>query len=257
MINPIHKVLSTMRAYQVRCLLMGGQACILYGGAEFSRDVDLAVLASDDNLGRLRQALAELQAGVVAVPPFDEQYLRHGHALHFRCAHPEAQGLRIDVMSVLRGVDPFDVLWERRTSLELGAGLTAELLALPDLVKAKKTQRDKDWPMIRRLVEADYARSQPQAGEKQIRFWIRECRTPSILMELAAFHTQQVVEVESMRPLLALARAGNEVGLERALMAEESEERQADKNYWQPLCRELEALRHADDGRQITEDRRI
>jgi len=102
MMNPIHKVLSTMRAYQVRCLLMGGQACILYGGTEFSRDVDFAVLASDGNLVRLRQALAELKAGVVAVPPFDEQHLRHGHAVHFRCAHPEALDLRIDVMSVLR-----------------------------------------------------------------------------------------------------------------------------------------------------------
>ena len=244
MMNPIHKVLSTMRAYQVRCLLMGGQACILYGGTEFSRDVDFAVLASDGNLVRLRQALAELKAGVIAVPPFDEQHLRHGHAVHFRCAHPEALDLRIDVMSVLRGVDPFDVLWKRRTSVELGSGLTADLMALPDLVKAKKTQRDKDWPMIRRLVEADYVRSQPQAGEKQILFWLRECRTPSMLMELVAFHPQQVIKVESKRPLLALARAGNEAGLERALITEESEERQADRKYWQPLRRELETLRH-------------
>ena len=244
MINPIHKVLSTMQDYQVQCLLMGGQACILYGGAEFSRDVDFVVLASGGNMVRLRQALAELEARVVAVPPFDEQHLRHGHAVHFRCAHPEASDLRIDVMSVLRGLDPFDILWERRTSVELGSGLTADLLALPDLVKAKKTQRDKDWPMIRRLVEADYARSQPQSGEKQILFWLRECRTPSMLMELAKFYPQQVVKVVSMRPLLALARAGNESGLERALMAEELEERQADRNYWQPLRRELETLRH-------------
>jgi hypothetical protein len=39
---------------------MGGQACILYGAAEFSRDVDVA--ADDGNLHRLRRALAELQA---------------------------------------------------------------------------------------------------------------------------------------------------------------------------------------------------
>jgi hypothetical protein len=28
---------------------MGGQACVLYGGAEFSRDVDFALLASPEN----------------------------------------------------------------------------------------------------------------------------------------------------------------------------------------------------------------
>jgi hypothetical protein len=61
---------------------MGGQACILYGAAEFSRDTDFAVLASPANLARLRRALDDLQA--------------------------------------------------------------------------KKTQRDKDWPMVRRLIEADF-----------------------------------------------------------------------------------------------------
>jgi hypothetical protein len=30
-----------MAAHQVRALLMGGQACVFYGAAEFSRDTDL------------------------------------------------------------------------------------------------------------------------------------------------------------------------------------------------------------------------
>lgn len=36
---------------------MGGQACVLYGAAEFSRDLDLAILPDPDNLDRLRRAL--------------------------------------------------------------------------------------------------------------------------------------------------------------------------------------------------------
>ena len=35
--EPIWKVLSTMAEHQVRALLMGGQACVFYGAAEFSR----------------------------------------------------------------------------------------------------------------------------------------------------------------------------------------------------------------------------
>jgi hypothetical protein len=34
--NPILKVLSSIRANRVRALLMGGQACVFYGAAEFS-----------------------------------------------------------------------------------------------------------------------------------------------------------------------------------------------------------------------------
>ena len=56
-----------MHAHRVRALLMGGQACVFYGGAEFSRDADFAILADTANLLRLRRALADLRAEVIAV----------------------------------------------------------------------------------------------------------------------------------------------------------------------------------------------
>jgi hypothetical protein len=56
----------------------------------------------------------------------------------------------------MTGAADFPTLWERRTTLEMDDGFLWDLLSLPDLVQAKKTQRDKDWPMIRRLVEANY-----------------------------------------------------------------------------------------------------
>jgi len=96
-----------MRAHRVPALLMGGQACVFYGAAEFSHDTDFAVWADAPNLARLRWALASLQAEPIAVPPFELKYLRRGHALHFRCQHPKAFRLRVDVMSRMRGVDAF------------------------------------------------------------------------------------------------------------------------------------------------------
>jgi hypothetical protein len=84
-----------MAAHQVRALLMGGQACVFYGAAEFSRDTDLLLLSEADNLERLRHALRELQAECIAVPPLTADFLNRGHAVHFRCQHPEAVGMRI------------------------------------------------------------------------------------------------------------------------------------------------------------------
>ena len=72
---------------------MGGQACVLYGAAEFSRDCDIVILADESNLGRLNQALAELQAKCIALPEFTIDYLHRGHAVHFRCFHPDVQNL--------------------------------------------------------------------------------------------------------------------------------------------------------------------
>jgi predicted nucleotidyltransferase len=108
-----------MRRHGVRCLLMGGQACVFYGAAEFSRDVDFAILGEPENLRRLQAALHELKAEVIAIPAFEESYLHRGLAIHFRCQAPGVEGLRVDVMTVMRGVDPFPELWERRTTIAI------------------------------------------------------------------------------------------------------------------------------------------
>src|SRR5262249_859858 len=163
--------------------------------------------------------------------PFEAKYLRKGHAVHFRCHDPEADGLRVDVMSRMRGVDTFEKLWTRRTTVELPDGAYFDLLSLPDVVQAKKTQRDKDWPMIRRLVEADYFGRRESETAGDVRFWLRELRTPELLVVVAAAHPWICRRLASKRPLLRLALRGDEHALVAALMAEEEKEREADRQY--------------------------
>lgn len=95
---------------------MGGQACVVYGAAEFSRDIDLVVACDSKNLSCLRAAIDDLQADCIAVPPFEQGFLEKGQAVHFRCRHPEATNMRVDVMSKMRGLDDFGALWARRTT---------------------------------------------------------------------------------------------------------------------------------------------
>ena len=223
---------------------MGGQACVFYGAAEFSRDADLLVLADSSNLQRLNAALVDLQAECIAVPPFEADFLLRGHAVHFRCRHSDAADIRVDIMSRLRGVDEFPPLWQRRTSITDHDGATYELLALPDLVLAKKTQRSKDWPMLQRLLEAHYLQHRDAAAEEQKMFWLRELRTPMLLIEAAQRWSELAAQLQSERKLLALALSGKAAELDSALLAEQSYERERDRLYWQPLKAELEQLRH-------------
>jgi hypothetical protein len=246
--NPILKVLSTFSRHNVKALLMGGQACILYGAAEFSRDSDFLVLADQENLDLLQSVLKELHAEVIAVPPFEAQYLQRGHAVHFRCRHPDAAGLRIDLMSVLRGCDPFEALWNRRQTIHLqDDAKPVWVLSLPDLVQAKKTQRDKDWPMIRRLLEADYLAALDPSQDK-ILFWLRESRTPEILNRLCQTYPDQAALIAAERPAVAVARSGDLDRVAVSLVQEETEERRLDAAYWKPLRHELELLRHGSTG---------
>ncbi len=241
--NPIHKVLSTLSSHEVRHLLMGGQACVFYGAAEFSRDCDIVILADSLNLARLTAALAELKAECIAVPPLDWKYLERGHALHFRCQHPDALHMRLDVMTKMRGCEPFPQLWERRTTLQDNDSHVYELLGIEDLIQAKKTQRDKDWPMIRRLVDAHYDEFQDEPTEDRVRFWLRESRTPEVLIQLGAQYPELLRDVAQRRPLLAQAAQGDASALARELEQEQAREKAADQAYWAPLKRELEQLR--------------
>ena len=243
-LNPTLTVLSTLTSHRVRHLLMGGQACMLYGAVQFSRDTDIAVLAEPSNLERLRSALDDLQAVSIALPPFEIEHLERGHAVHFRCQRPDLTRLRVDVMSKMRGVAPFDELWARRTTMRLADEPEFEMIGLADLVQAKKTQRLKDWPMLVQLVESHYRShvEEPPAAEV-IDFWLRECRTVTTLRELVTRFPDASQEASDARPLLRFAISNDPSGLEDAIQDEWALERAADREYWRPLRAELEQLR--------------
>jgi hypothetical protein len=83
---------------------------------------------------------------------------------------------------------------------------------------------------------------------EQIRFWLRELRTPQLLVEVAQRHAALCRSLVPQRRLLAYASSGRAEELERALISEEAAERDRDRLYWLPLRQELETLRHAKLG---------
>jgi hypothetical protein len=241
--TPILTVLSTFRKNGVQTLLMGGQACVFYGAAQVSKDVDLALLAEPANIERLRRALKELAAERIAVPPFDPALFDRGHAIHFRCHAPAAAGLRVDLMSKLRLLADFTRLWERRTTFADEEGNEFNLLSVPDLVQSKKTARNRDWPVIELLVNIHIHENLDAPRPQWIRFWLSECRTPVQLVVLTHRFTAECRALLGARPLLAHALAGDEAKLIPALDEEMRAEQAVDRAYWEPVRRELEAMR--------------
>jgi hypothetical protein len=242
--NSIPRVLSIFLKHRVKALLIGGQACILYGGAEFSRDLDFSLLVTLENIQNLKNALEELEAERIFLPDLSEGVLLRGHACHFRFPKDDPKGIRIDILGKMRGVDLFPVLWNRRKEIEIsGVGIIA-IIGLPDLIKSKKTQRDKDWPMIRRLIEADIYNTPDKPSENKIQFWLSESRTPELLRHLSGKYPEIAKEMIPNRPLLKYALSGSQTDIERMLLEEETEERRLDKEYWAPLKKELETWRH-------------
>jgi hypothetical protein len=229
----------------VQTLLMGGQACVFYGAAQVSKDVDFLLLAEPGNYDRLHTALRSLGARRIAVPPFDPDALARGHAVHFRCAASGVEDLRIDLMTRLRDLPEFAVLWERRTVVADDSGAAFDLLSVPDLVRAKKTQRTKDWPVIELLVAIHHRENRATPRPDWIEFWLREARTPELIAELVQSFPDQAHAIVEHRPLLRLA-TGDAETLRAALDAEVRAEQAKDRVYWEPLKAELARWRRAE-----------
>jgi len=243
-LNPILKVLSTFSKHHVRCLLIGGQACIIYGASEFSRDSDFVVLSSTDNLSNLRAALTELKARRIYVPPLGKKYLDRGHACHFRCYASGVEHLRVDILAKLRGCDDFLSLWDRHFKLKIPSGPQINVINLRDLVASKKTQRDKDWFMLRRLVDNDIVLHGDTSNVYKISWWLHECRNLDHLINLCRKYPNLVQQQLSNRPLLKVAIRVDKKKLAQLLEEEKEQEQEKDRAYWDPLKKELELLRH-------------
>jgi hypothetical protein len=224
---------------------MGGQACVFYGATQFSKDVDLVILADDENFGRLHAALSELKADRIAVPTFDADILATGHAVHYRCRVPEASGLRIDVMTQLRNLPDFRALWERRTNFDESK---FNLLCLPDLIQSSKTQMTKHWPVIELLGAIHYRENFQDPRPDWVEFWLLDLRTPETLLELTTRFPAETATLLPRRPLLTHAISGDLDTLRTELDAEVRREQAKDRAYWEPLKRELEAFRRAERG---------
>lgn len=241
--NPIFKVLFTFQKFGVKNLLIGGQACIIYGAAEFSRDTDFIIFCDTENIAKFKKALFVLKARNIYVPPLKKEFLDKGHACHFRCYAEPVKNLRIDIIGKLRGCDNFEKLWERKYTIKISHNKAIELIGIEDLVQSKKTQRDKDWLMLKKLVENDMILTRKPTTEK-IKWWLYECRNSKILIELVNKNKDLAKECSEKRPLLKIALKKDIKKLEKLLYKEELSEREKDKKYWEPLRKELAILRY-------------
>ena len=100
--------------------------------------------------------------------------------------------------------------------------------------------------MIRRMVEANYFASRGDAvTAERLTFWLRELRTPALLIEVASRYQPEARAEATARVAVAAALTADDAAVDAALADEERRERADDREYWRPLRAELEQLRRA------------
>lgn len=142
MINRLTGIFSHLERHEVRYVVMGGIAVVLYGVPRATFDLDLLIEAREENAAKLLHALQE--AGfATALLTTPEDLLRHEITVF-------NDKIRIDVFTRTPGLQ-FEDAWERRVQLSY-QGQTFWVVSKPDLLAAKRASgRPKDLEDVRLL----------------------------------------------------------------------------------------------------------
>lgn len=129
-------MLQSLEANDVKFLLVGAYALGAYGYPRATGDIDIWVLAEQDNSQRVYQALKKFGAPLAQID--ERTFTKQGIIFQIGVA-PR----RIDIITHIDGVD-FSAAWQNRQVIDID-GIPIPFISRQDLIKNKlSTGREKD-----------------------------------------------------------------------------------------------------------------
>ena len=142
MLNRLKGVFRSFQQHEVRYVVIGGIAAVLYGVPRATFDLDILIEATPENAQRLLEALIDAGLGTATLTNVDEVLANEITIFKDR--------VRIDVLISTPGLE-FDKAWERRQRMKY-QGQTFYVVSLDDLIRSKRAAgRDVDLEDVRLL----------------------------------------------------------------------------------------------------------
>ena len=142
MLNRLKDVFGSFQQHEVKYLVIGGIASVLYGVPRATFDLDILIEATTDNARRLLEAL--LKAGLATASLTSVEELLANEITIFK------DRVRIDVQTSTPGLS-FQEAWKRRTTMNY-QGQEFFVVSKQDLISSKRAAgRDVDLEDVRLL----------------------------------------------------------------------------------------------------------
>ena len=192
---------------RLRTVITSGQAVVLHRVAVMSKDGDWIIREDEEALVHIRTVLARYKARYRFGAPLDLRWLMKGWSAHFEFRHDKLR-VRTDFFTRPPRISTkaLSRLWKEQQ------GRDTPYAGLVDLAEMKKTNREKDYPVIGEL-----ARLMDEPRDRLL--YSRSARD---LIALAGLHPDLVSTLESRRAVLGRIGEGRDA-LEAALDAERRE----------------------------------
>jgi hypothetical protein len=146
MLDQLQSVFASFQKNDVKYLVIGGIAAVLYGVPRATFDLDVLIAPTRDNVDRLLSAMIEAGLGTASLTSADDVLSKEITIFTDR--------IRLDVQTSTPGIT-FEQAWERRVTMNY-RGQTLEVISLGDLIASKKAAgRDVDLEDIRILQSAE------------------------------------------------------------------------------------------------------
>lgn len=139
----LEKLAEALNRHDVKWVLVGGMAVMLYGADYLTSDCDLATEKTEQNLKRLKAALEELGARPVRASDNGEFELDFS-ILMAPFMHLKTEAGPVDIINRLPNIESFQKLYDNALIVDV-QGVQVRLAAIDDLIKLKTdTGRDRD-----------------------------------------------------------------------------------------------------------------
>lgn len=182
-------------AGKLRAILSSGQAVVLHRLAMMSKDGDWILRGDAESLEYILRVLSEFGAVYRFGAPLDLRWLANGWSSHLEFSF-DGMRVRTDFVVTPPRISATDLerMWREQEGAEL------PFVGLRDLVELKKTNREKDYPVI-----GDLARRLTSVRDKLL------CsRSARDILTLAREHPTVLTECADLRPVLSHVPEGEE-----------------------------------------------
>ena len=142
MLDQLQSVFASFQKNDVKYLVIGGIAAVLYGVPRATFDLDVLIEPTKDNVERLLSAMIEAGLGTASLTNAEDVLSKEITIFTDR--------IRLDVQTSTPGIS-FEQAWQRRVTMNY-RGQTLEVISVGDLIASKTAAgRDVDLEDVRIL----------------------------------------------------------------------------------------------------------
>lgn len=148
----LNQLLKILLSHNLDFIIIGGFAAVVHGSSHVTKDLDITMLISQENIDKLRLALKDLEPRHRMNPTHKPSFLEEPKSLSgVNNIYLETTAGILDVVSLDKTLGTFDDLKSRALTVSL-FGYDCQILSLDDLISIKeKMKRPKDLIVLEEL----------------------------------------------------------------------------------------------------------